>query len=109
MTYVPDESDSPRRGSIMNEELIEAMARGIAKADCGEAAEWPIYEQDAQAALAAIEAQGKVVVPVEPTFEMKTAGAAAITADHMRKMANYDAAADCWPAMLAASPHGGGA
>lgn len=44
--------------------------------------------------------RGRAVVPVEPTTSMKMAGAGAITADHMKKMANYDAAIDCWDAML---------
>ena len=44
--------------------------------------------------------RGKAVVPVAPTASMKMAGAAAITEDHMRKMANYDAAIDCWNAMV---------
>lgn len=44
--------------------------------------------------------RGRAVVPIEPTVAMKMAGAAAITEDHMVKMANYDAAIDCWRAML---------
>ena len=44
--------------------------------------------------------RGKAVVPVAPTASMAMAGASAITEDHMRKMANYDAAIDCWNAML---------
>ena len=32
-------------------------------------------------------------------FEVRIAGAEAITVDHMEKRANYDAACDCWDAM----------
>ena len=56
MTYVPDESDSPRRGSVMKEELVEVMARAIREDSEGGA------RSDAQAAIAAIEAQGWMVV-----------------------------------------------
>jgi hypothetical protein len=38
-----------------------------------------------------------------PTEGMKMAGAQAITLDHMRKAANYDAACDAWSAMIAAA------
>lgn len=47
-----------------------------------------------------VEAVARAVVPVKPTASMKMAGAAAITEDHMTKMANYDAAIDCWNAMI---------
>lgn len=39
----------------------------------------------------------------EPTFEMKLAGAEAITADTMKAMANYDGAIQCWTAMIDAA------
>lgn len=39
----------------------------------------------------------------EPTFEMKMAGAEAITADTMKAMANYDGAIQCWQAMIDAA------
>lgn len=65
-------------------DLIEAMARAI----CGEAGydkPWEAFnasERDmfvdcARAALAAIEAAGYRIVPVEPTWEMLEAGQAA--------------------------------
>lgn len=38
-----------------------------------------------------------------PTPDMKMAGAQAITADHMCKAANYDAACDAWSAMIRAA------
>jgi hypothetical protein len=44
------------------------------------------------------------IVPRQPTFEMKMAGAEAITAEHMRTAANYDAACDAWSAMIDAAP-----
>lgn len=52
------------------------------------------YIEAAQAALRALEV---------PTEGMKMAGAQAITADHMKKAANYDAACDAWSAMIAAA------
>lgn len=51
-----------------------------------------------------LEENGLEVCPIIPTLEMKMAGAEAITEDHMRKMANYDAAIDCYAAMIAAAP-----
>lgn len=39
----------------------------------------------------------------EPTFELKMAGAEAITADTMKAMANYDGAIQCWQAMIDAA------
>lgn len=41
-----------------------------------------------------------------PTEAMKMAGAQAITLDHMRKAANYDAACDAWSAMIRAAKEG---
>jgi len=68
-------------------ELIEAMARAYDREDAaqmGEPSPWSIADRDpdwesgrlacAEAALSAIEQAGMVVVPVEPTGEMKTAG-----------------------------------
>ena len=46
---------------------------------------------------------GWVTVPREPTFDMKMAGASAITLEHMKAAANFDAACDAWAAMIAAS------
>lgn len=87
----------------MDDKLIEAVARGIERAS-------PVPVNEAllaQAALRAhaewMRANGMVMVPVEPSFDVKMAGAEAITKDHMRKMANYDAAIDCWRAMIAAA------
>ncbi len=40
---------------------------------------------------------------MKPTFAMKMAGAEAITAEHMKAMANYDAADDAWQAMIRAA------
>lgn len=57
----------------------------------------------ARAALDAIRASGYVIVPREPTLAMKVAGAEAITKEHMKALANYDAACDAWPAMIAAA------
>jgi hypothetical protein len=69
---------------MQRNELVEAMARGIAAADANPDAGlrdlWHVegYRATviklAQAALAAIEAQGLAVVPVEPTEGMVSAG-----------------------------------
>jgi hypothetical protein len=96
-------------------DLVEAMARGIAAADANPDAGlrdlWHVegYRATviklAQAALAAIEAQGLAVVPVEPTPEM-------IEATRTMEMPRADSAnamvsamiVGTWSAMLAASP-----
>lgn len=59
-----------------------------------------IADHKANDILFAIEAAGFAIVPVVPSFDTKIAGAGAITADHMAKSANYDAAIDCWSAMI---------
>lgn len=64
------------------DKLIEAMARSMALAAGayeGPELHWLGYEDDAQAALAAIEANGLVVVPREPTEAMLKAAAAAMS------------------------------
>lgn len=55
---------------------------------------WKSYQSRARAVLQALR---------EPSPDMKMAGAKAITAEHMKAMANYDAACDCWPAMIDAA------
>ena len=61
------------------DKLIEAMARGMCKRNWPSGTErdydmmWEGWVADAQAALAAIEVNGFVVVPVEPTEAMKIA------------------------------------
>jgi hypothetical protein len=65
----------------MRDEIIEAMARAMA-AEVGtmlhDEIHWPEfgpgYIEGATAALAAIEAMGFAIVPVEPTPEMEKAG-----------------------------------
>lgn len=91
-------------------DLIETMARAI----CGEAGydkPWDAFnasERDmfvdcARAALAAIEAAGYRVVPVEPTEEMICAGISAIQ-NHTMRMEVIVA----YNVMLAAAPKHGG-
>jgi len=104
-------------------ELVEAMARAMLASDpTGKfsfdtmLAEIGIEEHTlqtklttclAQAALAAIEAQGMMVVPVEPTEAMVDLGSEAIQkADEESNVWGDDAFA-CYRAMLAASPRGG--
>lgn len=93
----------------MDDKLIEAAVNdALEVATLGTPGEVvvQIATHAAQAALRArdewMRENGMAMVPVEPSFDVKMAGAAAITKDHMRKMANYDAAIDCWSAMIAA-------
>lgn len=55
------------------------------------------YESLARAVLQAL---------LAPTPGMKMAGAEAITAEHMKAMANYDAADDAWQAMIRSAMEG---
>ena len=61
----------------------------------------PRWEQWLDAALAVLNTLRNADV------EMKMAGATAITAEHMKAMANYDAADDCWNAMIDHVSRGG--
>lgn len=87
-------TDVERIVAAMMEVMREHYEIRVPAPDC--------LEDMARAALRASRRvdRGHAIVPVEPTSSMKMAGAAAITADHMEKMANYDAAIDCWNAML---------
>jgi hypothetical protein len=92
------------------EKLTEAMARVIY-----DDLEGPIADQDftrqmrqweqaqklATAALAAIEASGAVVVPVEATEGMERAGGLALH----RCSGAFGSAGACYAAMIAASPY----
>jgi hypothetical protein len=90
------------------EKLIEAMAKAIHDADWGDNA-WLAaslmerYESElrATATLAAIEAMGAVVVPVEATEGMERAGGLAL---HKCSGA-FGSAGACYAAMLSASPY----
>ena len=78
-------------------DMIERIARAIDD-------EAPVQVHSiklAKAALAAIR-ETHAIVPREPTPDMKMKGAGAITSDHMKKRANYDAAIDCYRAMIEA-------
>lgn len=87
-------TDIKRIVEAMEEVMREHYEIRVPAPDC--------LEDMARAALRASRRldRGRAVVPVKPTVAMKMAGAAAITEDHMAKMANYDAAIDCWAAML---------
>jgi hypothetical protein len=55
---------------------VEVIARAIAsEQELGD--RWWLYEEEARAALSALEGDGMVVVPVEPTEEMMHSGARA--------------------------------
>ena len=88
---------------MTNNTMIEAMARAIWEIGAADDLSKDDSHFYAKAALGAINDAGFVIVPVEPTFDMKMEGANAITADHMQKMANYDAAIDCYRAMINAA------
>ncbi len=60
-----------------------------------------MYVHRAEAATDAI-----LEVLEKPSLDVKMAGAAAITADHMKAMANYDAATDCLSAIIRAIREG---
>jgi hypothetical protein len=97
------------------EKMIEAMARGMCEhvyPNCDFAPEgsawvstWArereAFEEQATAALAAIEAMGAVVVPVEPTDEMNWAGGQAQSAS----IGSYGEPGICHAAMCKASPY----
>jgi len=52
------------------DDVVEAIARGIAQAEACHPDDWQHFTEQAQAALAAIEASGRVVVPAVPTEAM---------------------------------------
>jgi hypothetical protein len=102
------------------EKLIEAMARGMCacegtsqcaaiclsrfassnqKGQCSDAVR--VWGRKATAALAAIEAMGAVVVPVEATDEMNWAGGQAQSAS----IGSYGEPGICHAAMCKASPY----
>lgn len=79
-----------------NQELIEAVARAICLRTGDNPSEWTDWEDEARAAIAAIEASGSHrVVPVEPTEEIKNA--LAVHLFHIEPEPTY-------AAMLAAAP-----
>lgn len=92
-------SEMARQAMKMVEKIARAMAErnwpGASKSDIDEM--WGGWIEEAQAALAAMET---------PTPEMRLAGAQAITLEHMKKAANYDAACDAWSAMIAKAREG---
>lgn len=109
-------------------DLREEVARAIAKAKGYDPDEhWEEYDRNAAAAVTVmgdypgweadvfrrevrwgefeVEADAAIAIVLErikaPGHNVLMAGANAITADHMKAMANYDAACDCWQAMIA--------
>jgi hypothetical protein len=96
------------------EKLIEAMARGMHDARPPRNVEGKLLDfydpanctsmncrHDATAALAAIEASGSVVVPVEATERMERAGGLALH----RCSGAFGSAGACYAAMIAAGPY----
>lgn len=103
--------------------LIETMARAICKSQTCEGfecCEWPAnygrkgkcpvtrggYDSAARAALSAIEAAGRRVVPVNPTLAQCVAGETAIRNIPRTGVVpeETEEAQDCYAAMLAAAP-----
>ena len=78
--------------------LIERMAL----ANWGKEEYFPLGWQEGMTAILDAIRETHAIVPREPTPDMKMKGAKAITSDHMKKMANYDAAIDCYSAMIEA-------
>lgn len=80
---------------------LEEIARAIGDARCDAGRPDPgkgLDEFIARAVLSTLKT---------PTTAMKMAGAIAITAGHMKAMANYDAACDAYSAMIDAADDGG--
>lgn len=114
----------------MSDKLIEAVAKAICQSamdenevarktpmaplafsrnTAGDQELWAIFETDAAAVLAAIEASGFVVVPKEPTEEMLSDADSAIPrfepdVETKIRMMGVDGAKLAWDAMLAAAP-----
>jgi hypothetical protein len=95
------------------DKLIEAMARGLCKSEWPSGTErdydmmWEGWVTDAQAALAAIEANGFAVVPREPTVKMVAAG----FHEYVLRPSGTDGMElidYCYRAMIAAAPMQGG-
>ena len=98
---------------MSRDEDIEIMARAISldlgedpdardvliRGRPGERPHWEGFESAAEAALTALEASGRAVVPREPTEDMILAG----TREIMSPSPQTDAR-EAWEAMLAASP-----
>jgi 3-polyprenyl-4-hydroxybenzoate decarboxylase len=92
----------------MTERAVDVLAKAMRDFAWAYGNRQPLNAHDDADTLAAIsidalKAAGMVIVPAVPSFDQKMAGATAITEDHMRKMANYDAAIDCYAAMIAPS------
>lgn len=106
----------------MMDELVEKIARAICRAHCGPRMQrdepdrvecqvangWDLWADEARACLSAIEAEGMVIVPREPTEEMLAAGVeSADTHDPNDECVRPREAAAIWSAMLDAAPKQG--
>ncbi len=87
---------------MTRETLIEVMARAI-NVSAGDNSHWKFWEDEARAALLALEAAGVRMVPVEASTEMEDAGTKVI----MKAWGdgNRVYATDVYELMLAASPY----
>lgn len=86
--------------------MVERIARAMADGswDAKSFTETPNGETpDEFRAYWSDKARAALSAMMEPTFAVKMAGAQAITAEHMKANANYDAACDAWQAMIQAA------
>lgn len=97
-----------RSASPTDDVLRERVAKAIEVALCRDADrnEGAIWRDERGRGQMFIAADAAIVALLQPScalaLPVKLAGAEAITADHMKKGANFDAACDCWDAMVAA-------
>lgn len=87
---------------MTREELIEVMARALCLTATDTHTGWEHYKPEAVEVLAAIEAAGVRLVPVEATHKMADVGTEARWQSAVRDANNVR---EIWRAMLAASPY----
>ena len=81
--------------------MIEKVAKAMYLAYANHPdARWDYVDPRMQEGVWKLQARAALKAMLEPDFDVKIAGTEAITEDHMRSMANYDAAVDCWQAMI---------
>lgn len=106
---------------MTRDEILETMARAIAASQghypdemapaaviCGKQNQllpwWRAFEEEAAAALTALEAKGVAVVPVEPAQQMLDAAEPQYSDDWRDR---HQAIKDIWSAMITAASHAG--
>ena len=92
----------------MRDKALEVMARAEAAfEEVSYDKHRGLFNEQAAHVLAALQAEGMAVVPVEPSEEMLAAGDSAIPRaeldEHGMRMMGREVALECWSAMLAAA------